>query len=502
MKITKLCTTGLNLILAPFLTQSTLGQQVQIYDWHPKTPLTQGGSLDLSDPLIPKSDAIDYSGEKPLDVGRGTAANTVLDMTEVHSVQELQRDMKFDASINARYLFVSAGASVDLSSSFNSLNDSFTWVLSASVDYGRYRLVNPHLNPTAQTLYDSGKLDDFKSQYGTGFIRTVHKGAFLSAIFTINKLTQQQQQTLSSQFGISAQAAKGSGSASVSSSNFFKTALQYGAVNFHYFGTGGPGLSQLSGIIKRVDDFEAVTKILSDYAAGIDSVDKAVPIDYEAVPYSILGLKGLDPIPSVVDQQYAELMFNYFTAQGRLLRLDDLVGNASTSYSFIDPGRMGYYNQARDEHKAYVKALTNCATKLKNKEVLDSIPSVPNLLLGWPAPSATASHTLWHENSSNADFTVLYVAVYNAMAGSIRVHKPDGSIQQLGLDTNAPKEFAPLLPVTWQPLTNQYFILAQENFAWVLPGHQPMANVQVDLLSPQGVQFLTVTLGQPGSATR
>jgi hypothetical protein len=496
---------GLISALAFFISYPVASQQW--YDYHQNSQLTEGGSLNLADPTEPVSDAVQWADDYPLDVQAGQTAvvrSNGLEMSQVHSVQELQKDMKFDASINARYLFASAAGSVDLTSSYNMRNDSFVWVLSAYVDYGRFRikLKTPHLDPDAQHLLDQNDFPDFKRQYGTGYIRTVRKGAFLSAVFSVVNLSEQQQQTLNAQFSANAAGSQAGGGGQVSNNQFFKSVMNYGAVNFKFFGTGGPGINQLSGIVKNIGDFDTIAKTIGDYIASIDSVAKAVPIAYEAVPYKVLGIKGVDVIPTKADQQFTDLMFNFFAAQARERQLEDIVDNVTTKYSYLDSPRIQYYQYARDQNKRYLETLRDDATQLKNTQHLDAVPDLPPLALGWPNPSVSAAMTQWHQNANNSNFTVLYVVVYNGVVGRIRLHKPDKSVVDFGLDTATQNELQGLKPVILQPFGSMQ-IIRQMNIDWTLPGHQSMQGALLEVLSPAGYPFASTTLGPAGGlATR
>jgi hypothetical protein len=475
--------------------------QTPIFEWHPNSPLSLGSSLDLSDPLAQKDDAVVFTSSKAIDSTSGTPIASSLDITEIHSVQELQRAMKFDAGINARYLFFSGNGAVDLSSSFSSLDDSLVWVISASVDYGKYRIEGAKLSDAASAKYASGDLKGFKGQYGTGFVRTVRRGAFLSAIFSMNRLTQQQQSSLSNQLQIGAQAAKAGGSVSLSNTDFARSALEHGAISFHYFGTGGPGLTQLGGVVRNVSDFDTIAKTLSDYVAGM-TADKAVATEFDTVDYaSFFGLSGIDVVPTQAEAQLKQLMDDYFTAEGRVQRLDDIVTHATTTFSFLDQGRLALYKGNRDQHKQFLDQAIKVAADLKAGKSVGVLPVLPDLLLGWPNPTASASYTFWHENQRNNDFTDLYVNVFNGWATAIRVHKADGSIQEYPLSTSLVQEFAPSPVAEFQSVQGvQIVTIERMAFAW--PGQVPFTGLQVDVVSPHGSVFASATVGAPTRMSR
>jgi len=206
-------------------------------------------------------------------------------------------------------------------------------------------------------------------------------------------------------------------------------------------------------------------------------------------------------LPTKAEEQLSQLKRDYSVAQDRLRKLDDIIANRGTNYSFMDQGRLTYYKKARDENKIFLDAASAAASKLAQGEALDDAPRIPDLSLGWPDATASASYTLWHENQRNNNFTVLYVTVFNGLAHGITLHLPDGTVQQFDVNASAITELSPSPLVEYQ-VVDGIQILKIERMAWSFPGHRSLTGSRVEVTSPLGTGFASATVGQPTTMSR
>jgi hypothetical protein len=159
--------------------------------------LALGRGFDPVDPQREYQPCIAFQGESWVD---GAIVDSRVAIEEIETRNELYRTIGFDASASARNQFINARSTFSRSTSQSFLDDSFTFVVSANIDFGRFQMNNPRLVSEMQALVSQGRSADFLARCGSMYVSSVRKGLRYSLIYTVDNLSRSEVEDLRATF--------------------------------------------------------------------------------------------------------------------------------------------------------------------------------------------------------------------------------------------------------------------------------------------------------------
>lgn len=402
--------------------------------WHPSTGLYPGASVDRNDATKAKPDAIDYDSLTAVDVPDGAAVSTDFSITQIHSTRQLHESLNIDASLEARFLFFGGGGSVSSASTYDFDTSSLVWVLHAFTDYGRFRLAGVRLKPEAQALSGDGAA--FERRFGSSYVYMVRRAALVSVIYSVESVSAQSMSHLQSDFDAGVNAGVGKAGASGGFKQFINKAATYGAIHFHFYGTGGPGAQGLSGVITNSGDFDATLKAVADYVDRTTAAT-APPYEFHTIGYDSLGIGSPQPDLTVRDRKLHDLMYSFLSAQDQLQRLSQIIVNAPTTYAFIDRLWLNELTRARDLLIGQTDRLRQLAQRLETNSNTVVPPEVP-IDIRWPRPTMNLSFEAVTETKDGVNYEYTLVGgpvVDGGQFDSIKITASSGTVYDLTVGT-------------------------------------------------------------------
>lgn len=259
------------------------------YDFYPQTVFYLGAGFDPSNLTLAKPMVLNFTEQATSAGAEETSFGTSL----VRNASQLKSALKVDLSIDASYLIFKGSASFSMDETATSSADSASIVLTASARYGRRVMKDPQLTPLAQRLLDAKDHPGFARQFGTHYVAIEHRGASVSAIFTISDLSSSTRSVLSASVegGGGWGPLKASAKAAVSSE--LQRASQERRLDVRVVATGGTGFSELDSLIRSLSS----ANILSDAEDALGKYVKtftpetSAPIGFSIGEFASFGLR-------------------------------------------------------------------------------------------------------------------------------------------------------------------------------------------------------------------
>jgi hypothetical protein len=283
------------------------------------------------------------------------------------------------------------------------------------------------------------------------------------------------------------QAVKGDGSFSTGFEEFIKEAAKVSSVTFRFYGRGGPGLQGLSGIINNVEDLNAVRAEIAKYVQGL-SEKNAAPVEYQASSFSGFGVDLSSPVVDVEEQKLRDLMYVYYSTEQTLKKINAIIANRDTTYSYIDELVYRKFQSARVTYKEFLETIRKLSSDLQQKPGSVVVPEPLDTQLPWPSPNMGLSIR------PTDGGTVLQGFVEDGRLASLAIVKDGQVIMDLPIQNHFYEELArlgmPTIPNDLGQSEGIFDIPRRYNVKWVLAGNRgDLEGAEAQAKSKRGVVF-------------
>lgn len=334
--------------------------KAEVHSYDPYSTIYLGAGFNPEKPEEAHYQCVTY--DSVWNVDTSGAIKTTFDASIIRSREDLYRHLSISSSASARYKFFGGSASMSFTDDFNFHSDSIVWIIKGQSFYGRYQMKNPRLNDEAQGLIDSNRNSAFARKCGTKFINQENRSVLIAAIFSIENVSQEHKQKLTSEFKASISGGLFEGSAAGSYKRFFSEASKRSQIKMSIYAIGGSGITRLSGLMTQGDDLNKVQSILADYVGTLSS-DNAAPLSYVSGSMEVFGWKGKhDPNIQQRDRVLSQIYYRYKETNSAVNRINDVLASFDTPlWSYLSDTDYNTYLKQRDDSEGYLSDLTQAA---------------------------------------------------------------------------------------------------------------------------------------------
>lgn len=312
-------------------------------------------------------------------------------MEIINSWQQLYQNLTFDAKASARWRFLNLNMSSKLAEERQISANSFVWMVRLNCDYGWWDLDDRSFTDEAAAL--KSRPADFARRYGTYLVTAEHRGALLTATFSIEGVSDSQRRDIAATLNVSGGHLFG---ASYTLDASFDQAMQSLQKRYSVKCTirayGGPGLNGSIGGIIVSGDWETTKNGIAAYVT-LMSVDQARTIAYHLQHVRTFGVTA----PLFDDSKEARLAAayeNYKSAETYRDKLKDIVDNATEKYNWVLPSDLIACRRMLPVYENYLVTITRAGRELAaGKDVV--VSALPALLSPIPAANLWIDPFFW-----------------------------------------------------------------------------------------------------------
>jgi hypothetical protein len=363
--------------------------RAELYGWHDAYVFRLGQGFDRDNIFEGKQTIVTSTG-----IDRDQAGASIkFELSEIRSVQELTKILNLNVSANAKYSFFKGSGQIDLHNEYTYDADSLVYVVKMEADYGRFFLRNPSLPDKAKKL----PLADFIDRYGTHYIDSEKRGAFVSLVFSIHNTSSFSRSELQTLARAAFSGLNTKVNLSVAHQQAMEELAKRSSIDLKISTFGGPDLPELAPLLTSYDDFTTLKEHLQQFVKSM-KVDLARPTEFESKSYKTLGL-GVPPIPDQNEAVLIDLHNIYYDLQFKKKRLEEIVNEAGSKYAHLSKEQIQEYIGKLDEINGYIDAIVEAAQGCKpvgESGGSDSCkkPKLPAVILvNWPNPQIIVEWT-------------------------------------------------------------------------------------------------------------
>lgn len=279
----------------------------RFYRYHPRSTLALGRNFDHRDVTDSKPAAI---VSQPVWLDQGAPSSGV-EVYYVRNQRELNQTAKRDVHIEGRYLAADAsgGYTFDGISKFSS--DSISVVFVATVDFGREALQAGAALTEAASAELTADPVAFARKYGRRYISQQRRGAFLTAVITIDALDSYTKNSFTSTLSAGGGIGSFSAKAKAEFNKIAESASKQSRMRIEVRAAGGNGPADLAKVLTgyakdSADPFGDISTTLKAALAGF-SKENSAAIEYTVSSMSDFGLDD-SVLPPWYDTQEERLL--------------------------------------------------------------------------------------------------------------------------------------------------------------------------------------------------
>lgn len=365
--------TALALYIFPLLNTPYAAVNAAEYGYHPSSPLRLGAGMNPSDLLESYPVCFDY---EVTPVG-GTSGSSIFRVTLLESRRDFLREMSLSASMSGHYKFFSGGASFGLDEGYSFSEDSLTWTVYLSADFGRQALKNERPNQVAAGLLQSDEHQEFARRCGTELVVQERRSALIAAVFSVSNLSEAEHRRLTASLNASASGGVWSAEVAANYSEFVAQAAQTSQINLSVVTIGGPGGANLAPLITDYGDLSQITSILKQYATSLN-FENAVSSSYLTASMERYGWDGTSLDLDEVNFMIGEYYFKFQEIQEVKTKAEELLRSSSSDLSTPQKDELrGIADDALRTLSEITKAAKECRETGNCRSATDfTVPSI------------------------------------------------------------------------------------------------------------------------------
>lgn len=325
--------------------------------------LRLGAGVNPSDP----TDSFPYCFDFKSRPVPGTAGASLFRTSLVKTRKDFLKELNVSASAAGKYAFFSGAASGSLDEKYSFQSDSLTWIVYFQTDLGRAEIYDEVLKPFAKQLIDSKNFTQFSTRCGQELITQEKREASVSAIFTINNISQEQRKTIESKFSGEANASAFSVEANVSFRNFVEEAAKTSRITVDIATIGGNGAADLAPLFTDYSDLAAISGILRSYATKLN-FDNSKATSYQSTKMTRYGWNGNVVDFSISDLALSDYYIIYRDIDIVKRKAYDLLNRATQNQIFLEGGQIESLKKAYGDSDALIGKIIQTARACRDNE--------------------------------------------------------------------------------------------------------------------------------------
>ncbi|SEH88556.1 hypothetical protein SAMN02799636_04280 [Methylobacterium sp. 275MFSha3.1] len=352
------------------------------YDYHPQSVLRLGGGFDPSRPLDTFRRCLKFIENR---IERGTVSAS-FQATVVKSRAQFLSIVNISASLSGHYGLFGGGGSFSYDSEYSFDNDSLTWAVVATNDYGRAEVTEEKFEPFAESMIAGKKWKQFADACGKEVATQERRIAKVAAVFSVTNLSQSEKENLTAAASFQGgSTGVWDAGAQASYHKFVSQASQVSTIKVSVFVIGGDGISVLADLATDYSDIQAVTNAVRTYIAGL-TFEKAAPLSYSTARWNAYGWEGsqLD-----LTRQY-EIMASLYTlyqdaqkVRERLQRTQELASRPEYAER-VSQTQRDKISKNQDVYTHIVEDILTRAENCREKRICNSTTSIKMPVVEWP----------------------------------------------------------------------------------------------------------------------
>lgn len=325
--------------------------------------LRLGAGVNPSDP----TDGFPYCFDFKTRLIPGSAGSSLFRTSLIKTRKDFLRELNVSASAAGKYAFFSGAASGSLDEKYSFSSDSLTWVVYFQTDLGKSEVYDESLKPFASQLIASKNFAQFATRCGQELITQERREASVSAIFSINSISQEQRKTLEGKFSGEANTAVFSAEASTSFRNFVEEAAKTSRITVDVVTIGGSGAADLAALFTDYSDLAAISKILRNYTAKL-TFDNSKATSYQSTKMTRYGWGG-----NVVDFSISDIALSDYYISFRDIdivkrKAYDLLNMATQGQIVLTTNQLNSLKNAYSESDALIARIVQTARACRDDE--------------------------------------------------------------------------------------------------------------------------------------
>lgn len=349
------------------------------WGWNPaQGSLMLGSGIDPTKPNQTLPSPIEHDGIDSIDHG---ASRMDISMRVLENRRDFEKMCSNSLSISAWYSIFSGSGGVQTLDDFSFHSSSLAWAISASCNYGRSCLKNPRLNKEAKDAEKKG-YRTFREKFGTSYVSCEERGVVIVALFSVNQMSEQQRNELRTKISAGIGVPLVGGKFSNEYERALSAAMRNSSISFRLFARGGPGLADLSDVIRSGSDLDRIKSTIADYVGKMNR-DNAVPIAYISSSLRPFLDPADDPLTSMNQDDLANVYYAFLECQDNLIGIERILNHRETQFGWVAPSAIDRLILARDNNRSCRKSIRDAARQLQETGNLAHLPELPGEVV-WP----------------------------------------------------------------------------------------------------------------------
>ncbi len=366
------------------------------YDYYPRSSISIGAGFRPLNPTTPPPPCLVVSDQTVTTDDSVGPFN--MDVKLVHDRSQMYELLHWDAHLAARSLAATGKVDATFDRETTVEAEDIVWVLYAYQEFGT-KSIDPNLKPKYEGLKHNGAL--LVRTCGPDYVSSLRRAVQVAAVFTLHTGSQQTKQTLELHFSGSASFSAGSVDFSAGYKNFLMEAAQHGNIEVKVFGFGGGGVSKLSDIVTKGDNFDAVRTTLATYISNEMVAAKAFPIGFTTGYFGDLADPPVSESPVGEPPALLSVYGEYGRTLGRITRIEEILSGRDGAYGFVSDQQVQYLREQANRLAANLSALEHQATTCNSTPNSCAFPNIDATQIDWPlSPELNCTH--WRNGTCEA----------------------------------------------------------------------------------------------------
>ena len=326
---------------------------------------------------------------------RITVGNPVVD-TEIgwdfdHRYSE--RGTHFDMSLQAKYKNASGGVTAAYDSARSSDATSISFTVTNYEDWGSYELDPQELNLTRQAASLLRQPQNFLAQYGHRLIIGERRRNFVTARYTVAKLTRTESEDLNLTWNASYNAAVWSAATKGNYTSKLREIAEHTSVDVAITTNATGAAATISDIITSADDVDRVLGVIADLMTKLPDESGAVAYEFVTTPMTDV-LPALNQggaiLPFLPENKLAQEFLLWDQYNRAFANLWKITHDVNEDYTWLPASNLQALQSQQDDVEQTIVDFEDRLKKLIDDP--DSVPTLPPsmrqppTILGWPNP--------------------------------------------------------------------------------------------------------------------
>ena len=392
------------------------------YDYFPKAPMSLGSGFSRLRPTQKFPPCLDTSPSHVREAS--TLGAFQLNISLVRSRRDLYSLLHVDARLAARTLAANASVDTQFDKETSFESDDLIWVLEAYQEFGVRELLSVRANDDARQLLRTPQ--QLVARCGREYVQSERRAAQVAAVFSLHNLNESTKQTLQIHFSGGASWAGTQLDFSAGYKSFLLEASSKGRVDLRVYGFGGGGISKLSELVLKAENFASVQATLAKYIQEEVRPEKGYPISFNTGSF---GSIANPPSSDVINDrpELESVYLAYGNALARLERIEEILRGRDRLFGYVSDSQAAQLLASRTKLAKAISALYQLSRQCSGDRPTCTFPEIDIEPISWPR-NPEERCTDWRKGSCYACESAVSFSGYTS-GRSLRLecsHMPTG----------------------------------------------------------------------------